>query len=102
MTFETLAGPIQARVNGSLVKLELTPPKDLRLNQEIELEGKILNFDFLNTGVPHALIWVEDLEKTDLVGMGPLIRYHDYFKPAGTNVNFVQIKDAGNLCGAHL
>ncbi len=97
MTFETLAGPIQARVNGSLVKLELTPPKDLRLNQEIKLEGKILNFDFLNTGVPHALIWVEDLDKTDLVGLGPLIRYHDYFKPAGTNINFVQIKDTGNL-----
>jgi diaminopimelate epimerase len=97
MTFETLAGPIQARVNGSLVKLELTPPKDLRLNQEIKLEGKTLNFDFLNTGVPHALIWVENIEKTDLAGMGPLIRYHDSFNPAGTNVNFVQIKDTGNL-----
>lgn len=97
MTFDTLAGPIQARVKGSLVKLELTPPKDLRLNQEIKLEGKTLNFDFLNTGVPHALIWAEDIKKTDLVGMGPLIRYHDYFKPAGTNVNFVQIEDPGTL-----
>ena len=97
MTFETLAGPIQAQVNGSVVKLELTPPKDLRLNQEIKLEGKPLHFDFLNTGVPHALIWVEDMRKADLVGMGPLIRYHDYFKPAGTNVNFVQIKNTGNL-----
>jgi diaminopimelate epimerase len=97
MTFETLAGPINARVEGSKVKLQLTRPNDLRLNQSLGLEGKILLFDFLNTGVPHALIWVEDIERADLAGMGPRIRYHDHFQPDGTNVNFVQIKDRGML-----
>jgi diaminopimelate epimerase len=97
MTFETLAGPIKAGVEGSKVKLQLTRPNDLRLNQSLGLDGKIWPFDFLNTGVPHALIWVEDIEKADLVGIGPRIRYHDHFQPAGTNVNFVQIKDTGLL-----
>ncbi|OGP49858.1 MAG: diaminopimelate epimerase [Deltaproteobacteria bacterium RBG_13_43_22] len=97
MTFETLAGPIQAWVEGSKVKLELTQPKDLRLNQQIDLDGKTLFFDFLNTGVPHTLIGVEDLEIVDLPGLGPRIRYHEYFKPAGTNVNFFQLKDPGIL-----
>jgi diaminopimelate epimerase len=97
MTFETLAGPIQARVEGSLVKLQLTRPKDLELDQSLDLEGKTRSFDFINTGVPHALIWVEDIEKADLAGMGPSIRYHDHFQPAGTNVNFVQIKDPGMI-----
>jgi diaminopimelate epimerase len=97
MTFETLAGPISARVEGSTVKLELTRPSDLRLEQSLNLDGNLWPFDFLNTGVPHALIWVEDIEKADLIGIGPRIRYHDHFKPAGTNVNFVQIKDTGLL-----
>jgi len=97
MTFETLAGPIQAWVEGSKVKLELTRPKDLRLNQEINLDGKTLNFDFLNTGVPHALIWVEDIKSVDLTCLGPRIRFHEHFKPAGTNVNFVQLIGPGTL-----
>lgn len=93
MTFETLAGPIQAWVEGSRVKLQLTRPTDLRLDQSLDLADQTRSFDYLNTGVPHALIWVEDIEQADLKGIGPLIRYHDYFRPAGTNVNFVQIKD---------
>jgi diaminopimelate epimerase len=97
MTFETLAGPIEARVEGSMVKLQLTQPKDLRLDQSLKLDGQTWSFDFLNTGVPHALIWVEDIEKADLARMGAPIRYHDHFKPAGTNVNFAQIDDHGLL-----
>ncbi len=97
MTFETLAGPIQAWVEGSRVKLQLTRPTDLRLDQSLNLAGQAQSFDYLNTGVPHVLIWVEDIEQADLKRMGPLIRYHDCFQPAGTNVNFVQIKDQGML-----
>jgi diaminopimelate epimerase len=97
MTFETLAGPIQARVEGSKVKLQLTRPEDLRIDLRVDVEGKPLNLDFINTGVPHALIRVEDIEAADVTALGPQIRYHQYFKPAGTNVNFIQIKDPGML-----
>ncbi|MBA4394665.1 MAG: diaminopimelate epimerase [Desulfobacca sp.] len=97
MTFETLAGPIQAWVDGPLVKLQLTQPKDLRLDQTILVDGKTICFDFLNTGVPHTLVWVEDNAKADVNGLGQTIRFHDHFKPAGTNVNFVQLGSAGRL-----
>lgn len=97
MTFETLAGPIQAWVDGAIVKLQLTKPRDQRLDQQIELDGKTIDFDFLNTGVPHTLIWVEDSEKTDVARLGPEIRFHEHFKPAGTNVDFVQLTPGGLL-----
>lgn len=97
MTFETLAGPIQARVDDPVVKLQLTRPKDQRLNQQILIDGQVLHFDFLNTGVPHTLIWVEDIEKVDPPEVGPKVRFHEHFKPAGTNVNFVQLTPAGLL-----
>ena len=97
MTFETLAGPIKARVDGSVVKLQLTRPKDPRLNGEIVVDGRPLDFDFINTGVPHTLVWVEDNEQTEVARLGRLVRFHDHFKPAGTNVNFVQPLPDGRL-----
>ena len=48
---------------------------------------------FLNTGVPHAIQFVDDVLHVDVKKAGACIRYHDAFKPKGTNANFVQ------LCG---
>jgi diaminopimelate epimerase len=98
MTFQTLAGPIQAWVDGAVVKLQLTRPRDQHLNGEFMLEGKPQAFDFINTGVPHTIIWVEDNSRVEVNRLGRLIRFHDQFKPAGTNVNFVQPLPDGGLC----
>jgi diaminopimelate epimerase len=97
MIFETLAGPIKAWVEGPKVKLQLTRPIGLNLEQTIAVGGETIVLDFINTGVPHALIWVEDIEGVDLLSLGPRIRFHEYFGPAGTNVNFVQLKESGML-----
>ena len=97
MTFETLAGPIQAWVEGTRVKIQLTPPRQVQLDQVIVVKGEPLKLDAVNTGVPHALLWVEDLEKVDLEGLGPGIRFHSFFQPAGTNVNFVRQQSPGLL-----
>ena len=97
MTFETLAGPIQARVEGRVVKLQLPVPRDLRLDQEIDLEDWRHPVDFINTGVPHTLLWVEEVETMDISGLGPRIRFHPHFQPAGTNVNFVRREEDHTL-----
>ena len=47
-----------------------------------------------NSGVPHVLFYAEDLEGTDVFELGRQTRYHDDFKPAGTNANFVRVKDS--------
>jgi len=96
MTFETIAGPIKARVDGRLVKLQLPIPGEIRLDQEISLGAERLPVDFINTGVPHTLLWVEDVEGVELSRLGPQIRFHPHFQPAGTNVNFVR-REANNL-----
>jgi diaminopimelate epimerase len=45
----------------------------------------------VNTGVPHAVIFVEDLD-IPLTEIAPLIRHNDAF-PEGANVNFVRLGD---------
>lgn len=97
MTFETIAGPIQARVAGRVAKLQLTVPRDLRLDREILLGDVPYRVDFINTGVPHAVLWVEDPEQMDVAALGAAIRCHPAFQPAGTNVNFVRVEQDRTL-----
>ena len=48
---------------------------------------------FINTGVPHYVITVDDIENIDVETIGKEIRYHEAFAPKGANVDFVLYKD---------
>ena len=52
---------------------------------------------FLNTGVPHYVEFVDDLEAVDVTGRGRAIRRDTTRFPQGTNVNFVQITGDGTI-----
>ena len=45
----------------------------------------------LNTGVPHAVLFVPDADQAMVAPLGREIRFHPHFAPKGTNVNFVQV-----------
>ena len=45
---------------------------------------------FLDTGVPHAVVPVRDLEGTDVSGLGRALRFNKAFGPGGANVDFVK------------
>ena len=94
MAFETLAGIIHADVGEDAVKIRMTDPVDLRADFDLNLDGTPVRVSSINTGVPHVVMMVADVEKTDVVAMGRRIRYHQDFLPAGTNANFVSI-DSG-------
>lgn len=91
LAFETLAGIIHAEVTGRRVKLELTRPQGLKLHLDIPLATGTRTGHFINTGVPHVVIPVDDLEGTPVAEVGRAIRFHPHFGPAGTNVNFIRI-----------
>lgn len=44
---------------------------------------------FLDTGSPHAIIFVYKTDLVDVEGMGKMVRHQERFAPEGTNVNFV-------------
>jgi diaminopimelate epimerase len=97
LAFETLAGILSAQVDGKRVKLELTQPYGLKLDETIAIEGKEQILSSVNTGVPHAVFFLENLEGVDVIRMGRAIRYHPHFAPNGTNANFVRVENKSRL-----
>ena len=94
---ETKAGIIDTEVNKDNVRIKLTQPKNLRLNILIKVSGRLIRASFINTGVPHAVVFTEGLEKIDIANLGRKIRYHKNFAPAGTNVDFVEVLNNNSL-----
>ena len=106
---ETKAGILKVKVNPARkmsskgrglsngVKVMMTKPKDIKLDLPIRIAKRNIKVNFINTGVPHAVIFVEGLNKINVVDIGRQIRFHKRFKPEGTNVDFVQIIDDNNI-----
>jgi len=90
---ETLAGLIGADVKKQTVRVKLSDPKDFKPRGLLNADNTDWQYYSVNTGVPHAVIFVEDIANFPVQNIGEKIRYHDHFKPAGTNVNFVQVTD---------
>jgi diaminopimelate epimerase len=88
MSFETLAGIVEAQVIGERVKAKMTDPTDLKTDDTINLKNGPLSISSINTGVPHVVIVKKQIDDADIVEMGREIRFHERFSPAGTNVNF--------------
>ncbi len=87
---QTIAGIIDVEIKGAIVKARMVDPKDMKLNLNILLNDQSAAMSFVNTGVPHAVCVVKSLKAVDVDGLGRAIRTHDYFKPRGTNANFIQ------------
>ncbi|NTV29974.1 MAG: diaminopimelate epimerase, partial [Candidatus Omnitrophica bacterium] len=96
-TMETLAGSIQAMATGDMASVKLSDPKDYRPNMEIRLASQKMFGHFINTGVPHMVIFVQGLQEVDVNDLGRIIRHHQLFAPQGTNVNFVEQVKEGYL-----
>lgn len=90
ITFLTGAGIIGARFMGDEVEVDLTPPGEAVLNQTLKLKADWIKVHSIDTGVPHAVVFVEDADQAMVGALGREIRFHTQFQPRGTNVNFVE------------
>ena len=97
MSFETQAGIITAQVFDESVKVRLTDASALKAALKILIDGQECELDFINTGVPHAVCFVADLDDFAVVERGRKIRRHEYFQPMGTNANFALVSDRQNM-----
>jgi diaminopimelate epimerase len=97
MSFETGAGIIDAEVQGDIVKIRLTDPHSLVMDEQIRVGNRIFFIHSIDTGVPHAVHFLHDLEGFDVFATGRAIRNHERYQPAGTNANFTTVVDGHTL-----
>jgi len=97
MDIDTLAGVLKASVKKDVVKVKLTEPKNIQWNMCLMIDKCPYKLNFVNTGVPHVIHFVEDIEKVDVKNLGAHIRHHGEFSPDGTNADFVEIKGKGMI-----
>ncbi len=90
MRFNTLAGIVEAKVNPEDVSIRVTEPRDLCKDISISIDDGTADVHFINTGVPHAILFTNDLDAVPVDTLGRTVRTHSRFSPAGTNVDFVQ------------
>lgn len=77
---------------------EILSNRNVRLKMNDVKEVKAIGGGvFINTGSPHFIQWVENANEVSVFEEGRKIRYSDAFKPAGTNVNFVEQLGANSI-----
>ena len=87
-TIESIAGLHSHEKQGLGIRTSMSDPVDLR--QNIQLSEEIV-VDYIDTGVPHAVYFVDDVDSIDILKLGSFIRHHPILKPRGANANFVQL-----------
>lgn len=75
-----------AKVKDGIVSLKMNDVRQVEVEQD---------YYFLNTGSPHYVKFVSDLENFDVYEEGKKVRYSERFAAEGTNVNFIERKDNG-------
>jgi diaminopimelate epimerase len=97
MKFETRAGIYSAEVLEDSVKLGMSDAVGMRLDFPLELSDGVHTVSFVNSGVPHVIFFVDELENLDVVKLGRETRYHKKFQPEGTNANFIRMRNENAL-----
>ena len=75
----------------------MTPPKKIRLDYNVGIGKSVINLHTVDTGVPHAVHFVEEEENYPVKEVGSKIRFHKAFEPDGTNADFVKIRDESTI-----
>ncbi len=85
LSFKKIAGKIALNLGAPAV-----------LHWDLQLEGHPPCF-VVNTGVPHAVVWTEELNHSQLMTQASALRSHPHFAPHGVNVTFAMLTSPGIL-----
>jgi diaminopimelate epimerase len=82
------------------IEVEMPKLTKVSLGQSLRFKGRVIKYDFVNSGVPHAVITVKKLKLDDsLRELARFFQKHSRFRPKSTNVTFLQ-KASGKILAA--
>ena len=88
-TFLTIEGPLHAIIEDKNVHLKMPDVDKVNSTKQDDW--------FIDTGSPHYVRYVEDVQNVDVYHTGKMIRNSEEFQPTGTNVNFVELKGSDEI-----
>ena len=87
-SFEAYDGLHEAIIVGNLVQIKMA---------DVQNGRQVLNGTFIDTGSPHYIEFVENLDKMDVVQEGRTVRNSATFQPDGSNINYVEKSGQGKI-----
>ncbi|MCE2983534.1 MAG: diaminopimelate epimerase [Parachlamydia sp.] len=94
---ETAQGVLKGKIENASISIEMGNPQDVLWDIPFEIEKRTYRMHSLNTGVPHAVFFVEHLSQINLKSFGPYVRFHSFWQPKGTNVSFAEKRGDGQF-----
>lgn len=91
-TFMAIDGLHEAKVQKNQIYLKMS---------NVSLPKKLNRDYFLNTGSPHHVRFVDNLEEVDVLKKGRGVRYGKRYQEKGVNVNFVEVDGKGLKVGTY-
>ena len=93
LSIETLFGVLKCRRVGEEIAVNLGSPSVTHWPIELSQGAAFV----LDTGVPHAVLFVDALDSVSVAEEGRKVRLHPHFAPHGVNVNFVSVNPQGKV-----
>ena len=90
---ETLGGVIAPRLeDDGEVSVDMGPPTVENLNEQLFIGGMPVQVAILSMGNPHAVQFVDDVERSPVTTQGPLLEHHARF-PNRVNAGYLQVRE---------
>lgn len=90
---ETMQSILIAEHIGQNICVEMGTPRNIQWDIPLRFENRFLRVHYLNTGVPHAVLFTDNIEEINLIKLGHYIRNYSLWMPQGTNVTVAQKKE---------
>ena len=91
-TIESISNHHRISIDNDYVTVSMCQNCDIKPPQKIIINDITYNVTIIDTGVPHGVIFVDDIKTVDLSTLGPQVRFHKLFHPHGINVNIANIQ----------
>jgi diaminopimelate epimerase len=103
ISIEALDYIYEAEYSGKDIRLFMKDSSEPKHDLKFHYKNEIIKTSFIDTGSPHLVIFTKDLpriigtklELLDVKVIGRYLRNERLFSPAGTNVNFVEVRKEG-------
>lgn len=86
---ETMHRVLGIAEEGDCIAVDMGLASGLRWDLAIPVQNLLVTGHYMNTGVPHVVVFVDMLDAINVAVIGREIRNHALFSPRGTNANFV-------------